>query len=169
MLEAKLVFKVWAKDHIEELSSQQAAFDIHLPSETQWEKRRGAPMGGITHRGNNPHPEKANYDATGIGATSAAGCFAGGASPYGAEDLGGNVYEWCLTKWEDSYSQYRGDDTLEGDAARVLRGGAFYGNERSVRCAYRINDFPYARYDFIGFRVVVSPFFSTPDSENSEL
>jgi formylglycine-generating enzyme required for sulfatase activity len=35
--------------------------------------------------------EHANYNATGVGATSAVGCFAQGTSPYGVLEMSGNV------------------------------------------------------------------------------
>jgi formylglycine-generating enzyme required for sulfatase activity len=44
--------------------------------------------------------------------------------------------------------------------ARVLRGGAFHSDANRVRCASRDDAAPDDRYFNIGFRVVVSPFFS---------
>jgi formylglycine-generating enzyme required for sulfatase activity len=48
-----------------------------------------------------------------------------GASPYGVFDLTGNVLEWNLTKWRGSYREPEVNDP-EGDAARMMRGGAWY-------------------------------------------
>ena len=40
----------------------------------------------------------------------------------------------------------------------VVRGGAFFNSERLTRCASRdYNDLGY-RFDYVGFRCVVSPF-----------
>ena len=139
---------------------------VTLPSEAEWEK---AARGGLRDNpypawvcpwGDEPDPNRANYDDTGIGATSAVGCFPGGASPYGVEDMSGNVWEWCRTKWENNYENYRGDDNLDGDAHRVLRGGSFDLFQRSVRCAFRSSYFPRLINWGLGFRlaVVVSPF-----------
>jgi hypothetical protein len=44
---------------------------------------------------------------------------------------------------------------------RVLRGGAFNNNPDELRCAYRNNNHPDNRNNNIGFRVVVSTFFTT--------
>ncbi len=74
--------------------------------------------------GDDPDPDRANYDETGLGATSAVGCFPAGASPYGCLDMSGNVWEWCATRWQDSYQDYRDDNDPAGDARRVVRGGA---------------------------------------------
>ncbi len=67
-----------------------------------------------------------------------------GESLVGAWDMAGNVFEWS-----------RGE---VASAPRVLRGGAFPSPRRSARCSYRVGDYPDSRLNFIGFRVVLSPF-----------
>jgi formylglycine-generating enzyme required for sulfatase activity len=75
------------------------------------------------------------------------------------EDLSGNVREWCATKWEGDYQDYKGDNSLEGDDSRVLRGGAFDGGVKFVRCAARFGDRPGDWYGDRGFRFVASPVY----------
>jgi formylglycine-generating enzyme required for sulfatase activity len=130
---------------------------VLLPSEAQWEKAARGVDGRIYPWGNEADPDRANYYDTKIGSTSAVGCFPGGVSPYGCEEMSGNVWEWCRTKWQNSYADYQDDNDLEGDAARVLRGGAFSSDQSNARCAFRNWDDPSIRSDDIGFRVVVSP------------
>jgi len=117
------------------------------------------------------------YDGTGIGPTSAVGIFPQGESLYGLMDTSGNVWEWTATKWVDNYRSYKPDERPDGDARRVLRGGAFlsigdfvrcaylHADGRKgtqvaflsigdfVRCAYRDSNAPDFRFNNIGFRV----------------
>jgi formylglycine-generating enzyme required for sulfatase activity len=125
---------------------------VTLPSEAQWEKAARGEDGRIYPWGNGADPNRANYGETGIGSTSAVGCFPGGASPYEIEELNGNVVEWTRTGWQEDYREYQLD--LEARDRAVVRGGAFYDNEGSVRCAYRRGRDPYRRGNHLGFRVV---------------
>ena len=117
--------------------------------------QRDLPSGLRFLWGNDPDPNLANYDETGIGTTSAVGCFPNGASLYKVEDLSGNVWEWCRTKWEDNDENYQTDNDLEGEDRRVVHGGAFYNARRDVRCTYRYDWDPSYRSGSRGFRVCV--------------
>ena len=90
-------------------------------------------------------PNRANHAATQIDATSAAGCFPGGVSPYGAEDLSGNVWEWC-ENWSDE----------ETKRYRVLRGGSWgLDSPEFLSCSFRRIESPVLRDLGLGFRCVV--------------
>ncbi len=116
--------------------------------------------------------ERSNCAHADIGATSSVGCFPHGASPYGCEEMAGNVWEWTRTVWgkswrdEDSfrypYDPRDGRELLTSapHSPRVLRGGSFYLTADDVRCAARDWVSPHARNWDIGFRVVVAPFHS---------
>lgn len=128
--------------------SKVSKLKLGLPSEQQWEKGARGTDGREYPWGNEePSEWLVNYGKEAeIETLAPVGSYSPeGDSLYGLEDMAGNVWEWC----EDWY-----DDEKEG---RVLRGGAFYDNEKNVRCAFRGWDVTDRRGNDYGFRVMLSP------------
>ncbi len=105
--------------------------------------------------------ERMNYGMK-IGHVSAVGCYPRGGSPYGCEEMSGNVWEWSRSIY-GSYPYPQGQqerqqrETKQGGKKRALRGGALNYFERYVRCAVRVRSNPVVRDYYFGFRVALSP------------
>lgn len=102
---------------------------------------------------------RANADNM-LGRPSALGCFSTGASPYGVQDMAGQVREWTRSLFEPPYPYQahwpqRENEDAPDNQTRVVRGSSFLDLRHFARCGYRNHARPRRRLNFLGFRVVV--------------
>ena len=136
-----------------------------LPSEAEWEKAAhgssGTPQPLFPWGNQAADCNRANLN-TCIGDTNLIGSYPTGASPYGALDMAGNVWEWVNDWYLDSYyaSLPNPSSNPPGPTSgtyKVLRGGAWTINAYHLRLAYRNYSFPNGSYNYIGFRCAAPP------------
>lgn len=131
-----------------------------LPTEAEWEK--AARWDGKNRRsyrypwGDDFDPARANTSVSGVRATTPVGSYPTGASPCGAQDMVGNVWEWTSS----AFLPYPYTPTAEQEASggnRVLRGGSWHSRQERARPALR-NVMSASYFDALtGFRLARTP------------
>jgi formylglycine-generating enzyme required for sulfatase activity len=144
--------------------------NYRLPSEAEWEYACRAGTTTPFHFGETLSTQLANYNGNIYGRgrkeKSAGNTIPVGslnvANAFGLYDMHGNVWEWCLDRWHDSYKGAPTDGTAwinpkgkENDV-RVLRGGSWVYVPGRCRSAYRRRDSAGVRDLSLGFRIVYS-------------
>jgi len=105
-----------------------------------------------------PNTTLVNFNEN-VGDTTEVGNYPSGASPYGALDMAGNVWQWVADWYGDNYYQNSPERNPTGPGSgsyRVLRGGAFYFDASAERSASRLGIDPDLTGDPNGFRCLAA-------------
>jgi len=138
-------------------------YGISLPSEAQWEYAASSGQSGVEYPTSTGLLDAtlANYngDTPGVldedGHSVNVGSYA--PNPFGMYDMGGNVWEWCLDYYSDSFYQDGVTDPVNTspgtDAKRIRRGGAWNYHASTLLVYSRESDFQNRGNNHFGFRV----------------
>lgn len=148
--------------------SKKTGYYYRLPSEAEWEYACCAGTTTLFHFGDIITPELANYKND-EKPKSSREVFHNQTTPvdnfkfanaFGLYDMQGNVWEWCMDHWHDSYRKAPNDGTAwlkaKDSQFRVIRGGSWADVPGNCRSASRRNARIHEQGNYLGFRVVCS-------------
>ena len=136
---------------------------IRLPTEAEWEIAAGWDVAaGAAQAWQSPdEAPQQNVRESGIGRPAPVGLFPAGASPGGALDMAGNVWEWCASPYNGypARGQEQPPDYPPTRIGPALRGGSYYLQNTRSGWGARVRNLPSLQNVYRGFRVLVCSAF----------
>ena len=147
--------------------SQKTGYEYRLPSEAEWEYACRAGTTTPFHFGETITSNLANYDPSRTYGSKTKGIYLKKTTPvgdfkiankFGLCDLHGNVWEWCLDFWHESYENAPTDGNKwlgnSENSTRVMRGGSYLNDPFMCRSSSRFYKKANETFQHVGFRII---------------
>ncbi|MBT4822316.1 MAG: SUMF1/EgtB/PvdO family nonheme iron enzyme, partial [Lentisphaerae bacterium] len=168
-----VAFCDWLTSHEQEAGRLPAGYVFRLPTEAEWEYAARAGTATPYSFGNDPsqlsrygnfcdRSSKLRWrDLVGDdGYSEAAPVGSLRHNGWGMHDMHGNVWEWCLDRYDGRFYSRSPIENPSGPVAgdsRVARGGSWRNNSTQCRSSMRISVLLPSTRPVLGFRVVLAP------------
>ncbi|WP_223805805.1 formylglycine-generating enzyme family protein [Pseudanabaena sp. UWO310] len=157
--------------------SQQTGREARLPTEAEWEYACRAGTTTPFAFGNTVTTDQVNYDGNYPYGDAPKGKYrevtvnvdSFQPNAWGIYQMHGNVWEWCLDEWHDSYADKPENLKKQGNLAwgdlnagdnddryRLLRGGSWDSGAWDCRAAFRGGENARVQDDCFGFRILIA-------------
>lgn len=131
--------------------AHQTGLPVRLPTEWEWQWAAVGDAGVDYPFGGTFDETKCNTKESGVGRANLVTDYATIGTHFGAVDMAGNVWEWCLN--EGAIPQNIESGGMEN---RSLRGGSWNNTHQQARADFRSHRTPRTRTFNIGFRVIMA-------------
>lgn len=147
--------------------SQKTGHEYRLPSEAEWEYACRAGTTTPFYFGEIITSNLANYDPSRTYGSKTKGIYLKKTTPvgdfkiankFGLCDLHGNVWEWCLDFWHETYENAPTDGNKwlgnSENSTRVMRGGSYLNDPFMCRSSSRFYKKANETFQHVGFRII---------------
>ena len=130
---------------------ERTKLEFDLPTEAQWEYTCRAGTTTTYSYGDSANGDYMWYYDNSSDGTKEVGTKK--ANPWGFYDMHGNVWEWCLDRYNSSLSGGEDPKGSSSGSSRVLRGGSWYDDASNCTSSSRCSSVPSYYYNDSGFRL----------------
>lgn len=148
-----VVFCRWLTRKYRKNGILKAGEEIRLPTEWEWQQAAtGGDPSNVYPWGPEWDESRCNSEKSGLNCSTVVGMYPHGSWKEGPLDMSGNIWEWCLSKYDDPLAPEAVCVDNYG-VMRVIRGGSWLSEPWGLRSACRDGGHPGTRSPGLGFRL----------------